>query len=74
LPSSPTSATAGTISCPVLFLQQLDDELIDRDACLGLFLAIGSKDKRLHAHPGPHAAVPAEEMAHSEAFLASHLA
>jgi len=67
------TATAGTIACPVLFLQQLDDELIDRDACLELFLAIGSKDKRLHASPGLHSAVPAEEMAHSEAFLLKHL-
>jgi dienelactone hydrolase len=67
------TATAGDIKCPVLFLQQLDDELIPRDACLELFLAIGAKDKRLHAHPGKHAAVPAEEMEQSEAFLARHL-
>ena len=68
------TASAGDITCPVLFLQQLDDELIGRDACLDLFLAIGSKDKRLHANPGPHVAVPVEEFAHSEAFLAQHLA
>lgn len=67
------TATAEKISCPVLFLQQLDDELIDREGCLELFLAIGSKDKRLHANPGAHSAVPAEEMAQSEAFLAKHL-
>jgi pimeloyl-ACP methyl ester carboxylesterase len=68
------SATAAENTCPVLFLQQLDDELIDRTACLDLFLAIGSTDKRLHASPGAHSAVPAEEMAHAEAFLAKHLA
>jgi dienelactone hydrolase len=67
------ATTAGTISCPVLFLQQLDDELIDREGCLELFLAIGSKDKRLHANPGLHSAVPAEEMEHSEAILLKHL-
>jgi dienelactone hydrolase len=67
-------ATAGNITCPVLFLQQLDDELIDREGCLDLFLAIGSTDKRLHANPGLHQAVPAEEMEHSETFLAKHLA
>ena len=67
------TATAGDIACPVLFLQQLDDELIGRDACLDLFLAIGSKDKRLHANPGSHAAVPPEEFDQSEAFLARHL-
>ncbi len=67
------TATAGGITCPVLFLQQLDDELIRREACLELFLAIGSGDKRLHANPGLHSAVPVEEMEHSEAFFVKHL-
>jgi dienelactone hydrolase len=68
------TATAADITCPVLFLQQLDDELIGREACLDLFLAIGSTDKRLHANPGAHSAVPEEEMEQSEAFFARHLA
>lgn len=42
-------------------------------AAAALFGAIGSSDKRLHAHPGAHAAVPPEELAHTEAFLAEHL-
>ena len=67
------TATAADIKCPVLFLQQLDDELMDRQGCLELFLAIGSDDKRLHANPGMHAAVPVEEMEHSESFFAKHL-
>jgi hypothetical protein len=57
----------------VLFLQQLDDELVPRDSAMELFLAIGSSDKRLHAHPGVHEAVPPEEFDQSEAFLARHL-
>ncbi|HZN15752.1 MAG TPA: dienelactone hydrolase family protein [Acidimicrobiales bacterium] len=67
------TASAADIRCPVLFLQQLDDELVPRASALELFLAIGSADKRLHAHPGPHIAVPPEEFEQSEAFLAQHL-
>jgi dienelactone hydrolase len=67
------TATAADIKCPVLFLQQLDDEIVPRDSALELFLAIGSSDKRLHAHPGIHVAVPPEEFDQSEAFFAEHL-
>jgi dienelactone hydrolase len=72
-PSNPWTTAAARISCPVLFLAQTDDELVPPEKALALFRAIGSTDKRLHAHPGPHAAVPAEEVEASEAFLAHHL-
>lgn len=62
------------IACPVQFIVQWDDQLVARDAALALFDAIGSADKRLHAHPGPHAAVPADELLSSVEFLARHLA
>jgi hypothetical protein len=58
----------------VLFLVQWDDELFRRDRVLDLFDAIGSPDKRLHANPGLHQHVPAEEFDASEAFLARTLA
>lgn len=64
---------AARIRCPVLFLQQWNDELIPREAVSDLFDALGSEDKRLHAHPGAHAAIPPEEFGHTEAFLARHL-
>jgi dienelactone hydrolase len=64
---------APAVHCPVLFLQQLEDELIPRAAALDLFDRIGSVDKRLHANPGAHAAVPADEFAHTQEFLARHL-
>ncbi len=64
---------AGSISCPVLFVQQWDDALIPREHVFELFDAISSVDKRLHAHPGDHAAVPLEELEFSVAFLARHL-
>jgi hypothetical protein len=57
----------------VLFLAQTDDELVPPEKALALFRSIGSADKRLHAHPGAHAAVPPEEVEASEAFLAHHL-
>jgi fermentation-respiration switch protein FrsA (DUF1100 family) len=64
---------APAVRCPVLFLVQWNDELFPRDKALELFDAIGSSDKRLHAHPGLHGEVPAEEFEASGRFLASHL-
>jgi dienelactone hydrolase len=68
------AADAASISCPVLFVQQWDDSLIPRESAFELFDALGSLDKRLHAHPGDHAAVPVEEILFSARFLARHLA
>lgn len=68
------AADAASIGCPVLFIQQWDDSLIPRPEALELFDTIGSVDKRLHAHPGDHAAVPVEEIVFSARFLARHLA
>jgi dienelactone hydrolase len=67
-------ADARTLTCPVLFLQQWNDEFFARQTVLDLFDAIGSSDKRLHVQPGAHAAVPPEELEHSVAFLVKHLA
>ena len=67
------AADAPAVRCPVLFLVQWNDELFPRDRALELFDAIGSTDKRLHAHPGLHGEVPAEEFEASGRFLASHL-
>ena len=68
------AADAASIGCPVLFVQQWDDSLIPREHVFELFDAISSGDKRLHAHPGDHAAVPVEEIIFSARFLARHLA
>jgi len=64
---------ASAVRCPVLFLLQWEDELFARDRSLELFDALASTDKRLHAHPGLHAEVPAEEFEASGNFLASYL-
>jgi dienelactone hydrolase len=65
---------AARVTCPVVLLQQWDDSLIPRQHVFELFDALGSLDKRLHAHPGEHAAVPVEEMVFSTQFLVRHLA
>ncbi len=52
---------------------QWHDELFPREKVYELFDAIGSSDKRLHAHPGKHGDVPPEEFEASERFLALHL-
>lgn len=64
---------APKVVCPVLFLVQLADELFARDDALALFDELGSTDKRLHANPGSHGAVPDEEFVASELFLAERL-
>jgi dienelactone hydrolase len=64
---------APDVKCPVLFLVQTYDELFPRATALELFDSIGSDDKRLHAHPGAHGAVPVEALRASEAFIAEHL-
>ena len=71
--TDPWATAAPAIECPVLFLVQTDDELVPTAGALALFRAIGSQDKRLHAHPGAHSAVPIEEIEASEAFFARHL-
>ena len=70
---APWVTAAPAVTCPVLFLAQTDDELVPIDRAVELFRALGSTDKRLHAHPGAHAAVPLEEIDASERFLAEHL-
>jgi dienelactone hydrolase len=71
--SMPWTAAAPNVNCPVLFLLQTDDELVPPERALGLFRTLGAPDRRLHAHPGAHSAVPPEEMEASEAFLQRHL-
>lgn len=62
-------SNAARIRCPVLFLMQLEDELFPRDGYLAVFDALASADKRIHANPGLHPEVPAEEIAASFGFI-----
>ena len=65
---------AASVTVPVEFLLQWDDELVPRASGLALFDAFASSEKSLHANPGPHAGVPASELDSSERFFARHLA
>ncbi len=64
---------AAKITCPLLFLMQLEDELFDRVGYLELFDAFASRDKRLHANPGLHPEIPQEEIDFAFDFLHAHL-
>jgi alpha-beta hydrolase superfamily lysophospholipase len=65
---------ARAITLPVAFLMQLEDELFPRDGYLELFDALACSDKRLHANPGLHPEIPAEEIAFSFEFLSARMA
>jgi len=63
-------AAAPKVTCPLLFLMQLEDELFDRMGYLELFDALGSTNKRLHANPGLHPDITREEV--NAAFTTLH--
>jgi len=64
---------APRLQTPVLFLQQLDDQQITREAYANLFDMLGTSDRRLHANLGGHAETPDDELADSRRFLARRL-
>ena len=64
---------AAKISCPLLFIMQLEDELFDREGYLKLFDQFASVDKRIHANPGLHPEVPLEEVDFAFDFLLQHI-
>jgi alpha-beta hydrolase superfamily lysophospholipase len=64
---------AASITVPVLFLCQSDDELMTRDTALALWDALGSTEKTLHLNPGSHVQVPKFERQASEDFYRRHL-
>jgi dienelactone hydrolase len=66
-------SAADAITCPVLFVMQLHDELFTRQQYLDLFDRFASTDKRIHANPGLHPEVPVEELDFSAAFLQRYL-
>ncbi|AZG11121.1 alpha/beta hydrolase [Pigmentiphaga sp. H8] len=64
---------AARIECPIWFTQQWDDEFFDREGTARLFDALGSRDKRLVAYPGPHRALEGERLGDAIDFLAGRL-
>jgi dienelactone hydrolase len=64
---------APKVQCPVLFLVQWDDALFPPGVALELWEALGSRNKRLLAHPGGHGQLPTDAFEASAQFLARHL-
>jgi dienelactone hydrolase len=58
------------VTAPVLFLLQWDDELYPREGGLTLFDLLASPRKTLHANPGRHLDIPAEEITAALLFVA----
>jgi dienelactone hydrolase len=73
LPDAAFQATVESITIPLLFLFQHDDELMTPDSGLALWRAFGSKEKTMHINPGPHVGIPTFERDSSAAFYARHL-
>jgi predicted esterase len=62
---------APDVRCRVLYIHNLDDQFGATTTGLELFGALGTADKRFHAFPGGHGAIPADEHEYIAAFLAS---
>lgn len=66
-------AAARSLTIPVLFLFQADDELMTLSSGIDLFQAIGSKEKTMHLNPGGHVQMPPFERTAAEEFFRRHL-
>jgi dienelactone hydrolase len=64
---------AMSIKVPLLFIFQLNDELMNPTAGLALFSAFGSEVKTMHINPGSHVGVPLFERDAYEAFFVRHM-
>jgi dienelactone hydrolase len=64
---------AKSLEIPILFIFQLDDELMTPEAGLALFKTFGGKQKTMHVNPGPHVGTPAFERDDYETFFVRHL-
>jgi dienelactone hydrolase len=64
---------AQSLTVPILFVFQWDDELMSRQSGIDLFDAIGSAEKTMHVNPGGHVGIPMHERDAYEAFYRRHL-
>jgi dienelactone hydrolase len=65
--------SAQRIAIPLLFMFQLNDELMTPQSGLALFSAFGSKVKSMHLNPGGHVQTPMFEREYYETFYERHL-
>lgn len=66
-------ADAARLTAPTLFHVQWDDEVFPRDSQLELFDRLGSPQKHLMAHPGPHGHTAPAATAGWQRFVAEQL-
>jgi pimeloyl-ACP methyl ester carboxylesterase len=64
---------ARSITIPVEFTLQSDDEIVARSAGVALFDAFGSTEKTMHINPGGHLGIPFFEASSWERFFTRHL-
>ena len=63
-----------SVTVPVLFLFQSDDELMTRDSGLALWDALGSERKTMHINPGGHVEISRfEQQDAALSFYRAHL-
>ena len=66
-------SSAESLTIPVLFLFQANDELMSLESGIALWKAFGSKEKSMHLNPGGHVGMPLFERQAAEAFFRRHL-
>lgn len=71
--SPPWVDIAPAVDCPVLYLAQRKDTLIQRRHAKDLYRQLGSTDKRLRVHAGSHSDMSARAFDRSASFLRKHL-
>ena len=71
--AEPFRAAARSITVPLLFVLQWDDEVVDRERGVALYTEFGSAEKTMHVNPGPHVGIPQHEREEFERFFARHL-
>ena len=64
---------ARSLTIPVLFVFQANDELMTLESGIELFKAFGSKEKTMHLNPGGHVQTPRFERKAAEDFFTRHL-
>jgi dienelactone hydrolase len=66
-------AQAKSLTLPILFVFQRNDELVNVEAGLALYDAFSSKEKVFHMNPGRHVQIPAHERDDFARFFERHL-
>ena len=67
------AAYAPSVTCPLMFLAQMEDQLFPLDGVVDLFGKLGSTDKRLQLNVGTHGEVSPEEYETTIRFLVERL-